>query len=187
MWSSLCVPTHELCILPQERIYYLFLTPIFLFSRQYIKGDGGVDLSPAVQKRNRNLKILSAKNVWGKKRQHIAGWKKKGNISTLLYICYIYVSKREKRLYRHAQSLWFWSSGSCAGPCDWPLMMLFHWTENSQQPCLIRAATTWALGTAPHGYSHALVLLWVFFSPFHEIVKCTLSKERKRVLFTSWY
>lgn len=77
MWSSLCVPTHELCIRPQERIYYLFLTPIFLFSRQYIKGDGGVDLSPAVQKRNRNLKILSAKNVWGKKRQHIAGWKKK--------------------------------------------------------------------------------------------------------------
>lgn len=93
----------------------------------------------------------------------LLGEKKKGNISTLLYICYIYVSKREKRLYRHAQSLWFWSSGSCAGPCDWPLMMLFHWTENSRQPCLIRAATTWALGTAPHGYSHALVLLWVFF------------------------
>lgn len=37
----------------------------------------------------------------------LLGEKKKGNISTLLYICYIYVSKREKRLYRHAQSLWF--------------------------------------------------------------------------------
>lgn len=160
MRSSLCVPTHELCILPQERVYYLFLTPIFLFSRQYIKGDGGVDLSPAVQKRNRNLKILSAKNVWGKKKTTYCWVKKKGNISTLLYICYIYVSKREKRLYRHAQSLWFWSSGSCAGPCDWPLMMLFHWTENSQQPCLIRAATTWALGTAPHCLLMDIVTHW---------------------------
>lgn len=118
----------------------------------------------------------------------LLGEKKKGNISTLLYICYIYVSKREKRLYRHAQSLWFWSSGSCAGPCDWPLMMLFHWTENSQQPCLIRAATTWALGTAPHGYSHALVLLWVcsgsfFFFPQDSEMHTFQRKKKSAIHF----
>lgn len=65
-------------------------------------------------------------------------------------MCYICVSKREKRLYRHVRSLWFWSSGPGERPCDWLLMMLFIWPVSSQQSCLITAATTWALGSAPH-------------------------------------
>lgn len=85
---------------------------------------------------------------------------KKHYSQTSLYICYICVSKRENvAFHRQAWSLWSWS-GPSARPWDWLLMTLFTWTENSQQPCLIRAATTWALGTAPHCLHGDTVTHW---------------------------